>query len=356
MSNFVQVRFATTGSAVSQVNHDFRLTKPNYLRDSMFHNSWNNHYFGYDPKQVKTRVKESYKEYNQIFRENHKKKYGKYRNLTKGKQSDFLSGVVTLSPSINEKLKSGKVTKDELEQAFNNSMKMIQNKINTILDEEIELFSVVLHYDEKTPHIHFAFANHTKQGESVHMKLKSYGRTYFQDLVGEAFKDLGYVRGNKKSTARNLKVGEMHQVEIKNYIAQIKGLIKKLQEKKKDLKELISLKQNKVKLKEQLDQIDLVIRNSRILIKENINRESLEKQIPVLEEKIFDIEQLENKLTVFQTLKTSTISTVKSKNTEEKNRGINISKQEILDHLKPKNRIENTVQELIKKNSSTYKE
>ncbi|RXK14570.1 hypothetical protein CP965_03745 [Halarcobacter mediterraneus] len=155
MADYVQVRFETCSSSLRQINHDFRLSKVSYLRDNMFHNKYKNSYMKYDSNIVKQKVKKSYNEYNKIFRENHKKKHGNYRNLTKGKQSDFLSGIITLSPSINDKLENKVLTKTQLEKYFRQAIKNIQLEIKKAVGEDIELFYSVIHYDEKTPHMHF---------------------------------------------------------------------------------------------------------------------------------------------------------------------------------------------------------
>ena len=67
MSNYVQVRFQTSPSSVASINHDFRLSKVTYLRNNMFHNKWENQYFGYNPKNVKINAKQSFDEYNKIY-------------------------------------------------------------------------------------------------------------------------------------------------------------------------------------------------------------------------------------------------------------------------------------------------
>lgn len=281
----VQVRFGTTCRTIQSINHDFRIAKPNYLRDNMYHNKFDNIYFGYDPKQLKQEAKKSFDEYNQLYKKKH------HRNLQKGKQSDHLTGVITLSPIINEWIEQGKVTKKELEKSFTDSVPLIQDKIHTILsDDSIKLSHYVIHYDEKTPHMHFAFNNHTKNGEAVWHNLKKSGRlSEFQDIVASTFKDIGLERGDRKSTAKHLSVRQMHEEEIKQLKKDIQDHIKQLQAQKKNLKKTVK---DKEQLKSELDSIDSSIKQARLELKnESLTLESLTKEKEELETTIHHIKE-----------------------------------------------------------------
>lgn len=264
----VQIRFQTSSSSIRNVNHDFRITKPSYLRDDMFHNQWDNLYFNFNPHDVKNRIKKSYDEYNQLY----KQKHG--RNLQKGKQSDLLIGIVTLSPIVNDWLKKEQLSKEELEKCFNASIPRIQKKIKDILGEELELFSYVIHYDEKTPHLHCSFSNHTRAGESAFHNIKLSQRlNEFQDVVADVFKEIGLERGDRKSQTKHMSVRQMHQEELK----QLQKDIKRLQSNKKVLKSEV---EDKERLREQLDEIDKTIRVKRNTIKDlKLKKDSLENEI-----------------------------------------------------------------------------
>jgi hypothetical protein len=281
----VQVRFATTCKTIQSINHDFRIANPNYLRDNMHHNKFDNIYFGYDPKQLKQQAKKSFDEYNQLYKKKH------HRNLQKGKQSDHLTGVITLSPIINEWIEQGKITKEQLEKSFTDSIPLIQDKIHTILnDESIKLSHYVIHYDEKTPHMHFAFNNHAKNGEAVWHNLRKSGRlSEFQDIVASTFKDIGLERGDRKSTAKHLSVRQMHEEEIKQLKKDIQDHIKQLQAQKKNLKKTV---EDKKQLKSELDSIDSSIKKARIELKnESLSLESLTKEKEELETTINTIKK-----------------------------------------------------------------
>lgn len=291
----VQVRFATTSKTIQSINHDFRIAKPNYLRDNMYHNKFDNIYFGYDPKQLKQQAKKSFDEYNQLY----KKKY--HRNLQKSKQSDHLTGVITLSPIINEWIEQGKVTKEQLEKSFTESIPLIQDKIHNILgDDSIKLSHYVIHYDEKTPHMHFAFNNHTKNGEAVWYNLRKSGRlSEFQDIVASTFKDIGLERGDRKSTAKHLSVRQMHEEEIKQLKKDIQDHIKQLQSQKKNLKKTV---EDKKQLKSELDSIDSSIKKARLELKnESLTLESLTKEKEELETTIHTIKEDKPTIDIKQT-------------------------------------------------------
>lgn len=264
----VQIRFQTSSSAIRNVNHDFRITKPNYLRDNMYHNKWDNLYFDFNPQHVKSCIKKSYDEYNQLYKQNHG------RNLQKGKQSDLLIGVITLSPIVNGWLKKGQVSKEELEKCFIDSIPKVQEKINDILGNKLELFSYVIHYDEKTPHLHFSFSNHTSSCESGFYKIKLSKRlNEFQDVVADIFKEIGLERGDRKSQTKHMSVRQMHQEELK----QLQKNIKTLQSNKKILKGEI---EDKKQLKERLDEIDNTIREKRNIIKDlKSKKDNLENEL-----------------------------------------------------------------------------
>lgn len=293
MSNYVQVRLQTSSSFTASINHDFRLSKVNYLRDNMFHNKWKNQYFNYEAKEVKKRAKQSFNEYNKLFSDNHLSKYGKRRKITKGKQSDYLTGVITLSPSVNDKLANKALSKDELESCFTEALQKVKLLLENEVEDELKVFSHVIHYDEKTPHLHFAFSNHTKIGEAVYYKLRTSKNKILskcQDEVGKAFNKIGFVRGivKDKTNATHKSLRQMHDTEIielkakkmklkeenellekfKKEQVELKEQIKSLKEEKKQIKSYVnSLDLSATIAKSELDKIDIKIKELRKVIK-----------------------------------------------------------------------------------------
>ncbi len=263
MSHFVQTRFQTSSSSTSSIDHDFRLVKVSYLREDMWHNKFENQYFVYKPEVVKQEAKNSFNEYNKLYSDAHFEKYKKRRDLKVGRQSDFLTGIVTLSNSINEKLENAIVTKEELDKLFFDSVLEVKKEVENEIGEEIKLFHVVVHYDEKTPHCHFAFSNHTKKGEAAFYKLrmsKNKPLSKCQDSVGKVFEKIAFLRGKKKELtgARHKSVREMHDAERLELVEKNELLRLKLIEKEQELAnkeiEIQKISDDLLKLKKNLSQ------------------------------------------------------------------------------------------------------
>lgn len=319
MSEFVQIRFQTTAKSVGYINHDFRLSKVNYLRDDMWHNKHCiNNYFNFNSQSVKQVVKSSYNEYNKLF----KAKYN--RNMRKGHQSDFLSGVITLSNTINEKLESGEINQEQLDQLFYDSLLSVKDDIEQEINQELELFYIVTHYDEKTPHCHFALSNHTKQGEAVYNKLRNKKGflSKAQDKVGKVFNQIGFKRGIKKeiTQAQHMSVRQMHEEEIKelekrkdklNYFIEKQEQVKlEIEEQKLEIKQLQTYKkelkndtENRKELKHKLDDIDRQIKGIREDIKDYKEFDTtIKKTLTILDElnTNLDDEEIEELINTFK--------------------------------------------------------
>jgi len=291
----VQIRFQTCSNPIRNVNHDFRVSKPNYLRDDMWHNKFENMYFNFQVDQVKEQMKKSYYDYN----EKYKKRVG--RNLQKGRQSDLLTGVITLSPIVNEWLADEKISKIDLDKCFIESMPKVEKKIEEIIGTKVQTFSYVIHYDEKTPHLHFSFSNHTNNGESIFHKIKLSGRlNEFQDVVAEVFKDVNLERGDRKSKAKHLSVRRMHEEEIKA----LKIDIKNIQNQKREIKS--NLEKSKEQKKDELDKLDIEIKSNRTVI------ENLSKSIDIRKEK-----KIENSQFLRSKIKTNTKEIIDSSDSKE---------------------------------------
>ena len=278
----VMIRFETASKkrSISLINHDFRIRKPNYLRDNMYHNKFENLYFNFSANKSKELSKKSYDEYNELYKKKHK------RNLRIDKNSDFLTGVIITSNIVNDWLENQKISKKELEECFINSIPMIEDKIKEILGEKLKLFHYVIHYDEKTPHLHFAFSNHTSKGEAAFYKIKKSGRlNEFQDVVADVFKDIELERGERKSKAKHLNIVQMHKEEIKSLQSEIKDI----QSFKKSIKS--DIEKTKEQKKKELDELDIEIKTKRALINDLKTDIQNKKQVQVsqvkdLEEKI----------------------------------------------------------------------
>jgi hypothetical protein len=233
MSKYVQARFESymPSKALNAIDHDYRQKAPDYLRDEHFHNSLENHVFGMqNSTNVKRAMHEDRETANEAFYQKNQ------RNLRANRDSSYLAAVVTLSNTVIEELERGEITEAELNETFERTAERMRREISEICGEDVRMYYGVVHYDEKTPHLHIAFNNRTEDGSSVYHLLKQNG--YFsrvQDMVGEEFQHLGYERGVKKSEtrAKHLNIRKMHEAEINT----LREQIKQLQAEKKDIQE-----------------------------------------------------------------------------------------------------------------------
>lgn len=277
MSQFAQARNQTSSNSKRNSEHDFRIKKPNYLRDSAYHNAWKNQYFGFDAKEVQSRMRASWNSYNSLFRKRLANENKQVRNLTIGKQSDILETIITLSPKINEMLENQELSKEDLEEIFKESAKNAIEHYEDIIGEPIEVFSYVIHYDEKTPHLHLQMANHTSTGHSIHQQIKkSEYQSKLQDVIAEPFNQIGFTRGVKKSKARHLSVREMHAAEINQQKEELENLKNQIQLHKKEIKAQEISSSSK---KEELDKLDILLKSTRQTIKTVKNMSVLDAKI-----------------------------------------------------------------------------
>ena len=235
----------------------------------------------------------------------YKKRLG--RNPQKGKASAFMNGIITLSNSINEMLENKEVTPTELNLLFKEALDNQLDKIEDITGTRPKLIEYSIHYDEKTPHLHYLTTNYDEKGRSLHHKLKTSKRlSELQDQAGEDFMPIGFERGQKKGFVKPLSIAEMHQIEIKNQKEELKALkyefrdiIKEIKEHKKELKSTIS---DKEELKEELKYLDKQLKFARETIKsENMSIDTLKQEksrlrqdMSFLEEKIDTLEKTQN--------------------------------------------------------------
>lgn len=241
MANYAQTRVAPTSKGGTSVDHDLRIRRPNYLRNNMFHNQFKNIYSNNNATKLRAEIKT----YENEFKDLYKKRLG--RNPQKGKASAFIEGVITLSNSINEMLENEEVSYEELNLLFKNALDNQLDKIEEITGTRPKLIEYAIHYDEKTPHLHYLCTNYDQNGRSLHHNLKTSKKLHqLQDQVGEDFKSIGFVRGEKKGFTIPLSIAQMHEKEIKS-----------LEKEKEELKEDVEvLEKETEELKEELTTIE----------------------------------------------------------------------------------------------------
>ena len=237
MKDFLSVRlkslYTNTGktSAVSQLFHDLRIRKPDYIKDPEVRLYFPGEVGKETPVELREedierlrKRKDALQEYLQgVEMQMHER----FENMERGKNKQhqswqantkpFSSGVLTFSELANA------VDKDEL---WEHGLKAIQ-----ALGEKykIKVLWVALHTDEKTPHFHYMFENlDSKTCRTFQSKLGRDGCSKLQTFFGEQLQPLGFKRGIKKklSGAEHQDVMESHFIAREKLKAEVKTLEK----------------------------------------------------------------------------------------------------------------------------------
>ena len=235
MKDFLSVRlkslYTTSGktSAVSQLFHDLRIRKPDYIQDPAVRL-----YFpgvvgketpvelkGEDIERLKKR-KDGLKKYLQDVE---MKMHERFESMERGKNKQhqswqvntkpFSSGVLTFSELVNT------VDKDELWEYGLKAIQALGEKY------KIKVLWVALHTDETTPHFHYMFENlDSKTCRTFQSKLGRNGCSKLQTFFGEQLQPLGFRRGIKKklSGTRHQDVMESHFIAREKLKAEVKTL------------------------------------------------------------------------------------------------------------------------------------
>ena len=214
------------------------------------------------------------------------------RNLT-NQQASWMEGVFTFSEAIKSDL-GNKYTIEELSRVANNCAQDLAKQTGS------ELKYLVLHQDETTLHFHFALKNFDENGHSIFHKIKHKEiLAKIQDLGFKHFGELGMDRGiSKEITGKNYQnitnYYKQQQIELKAIIQSLQVEVKQIQSNKKDI--LNNLDLTKQQKKEELDKLDLDLKNLRNTIGEykDIKNENDEK----LKLKVEELKTLNNDINV----------------------------------------------------------
>ena len=236
MKDFLSVRlkslYTTSGktSAVSQLFHDLRIRKPDYIQDPAVRL-----YFpgvvgketpvelrGEDIERLRKR-KDALQEYLQgVEMQMHER----FESMERGKNKQhqrwqmntkpFSSGVLTFSELANTV---------DIEELWKYGLKAIQ-----AIGEKykIKVLWVALHTDETTPHFHYMFENLDSDGRTFQSKLGRDGCSKLQTFFGEQLQPLGFRRGIKKklSGTKHQDVMESHFIAREKAKDEVKSLKK----------------------------------------------------------------------------------------------------------------------------------
>ena len=266
MSNTVSIRIKgnSTSKSCNQLAHDMRIKSVDYLKSETQKNLLvakdENIIFSQSKTnqdkflELKNIMLKSAEEQKQI----HEKSIGQKSQV----KNYFIDGIITFSSDMKKDFwdnqdKFRKLAKDTLDD--------ISKKYG------IKLLHYTIHLDEKTPHIHFNFENINRStGKSVQRYITKLDLKQLQTDVGKRWEEMGYKRGKENSKAKHYSVAIGHQKE------ELENLKKQIQAQKKLIKQQDISSQEK---KEELDQLDIVLKRTRTKIKEIKSLTVLDRQI-----------------------------------------------------------------------------
>ena len=235
MKDFLSVRleslYRITGkhSAVSQLFHDLRIRKPDYIKEPAVRLYFPGAVGKETPVELREKDveglrkrKDALEKYLQsVEMQMHERFESVERGKNKQHQSwqantkPFSSGVLTFSELANT------VDKDELWEQGLKAIQALGEKYN------IKVLWVALHTDETTPHFHYMFENlDSKTCRTFQSKLGRDGCSKLQTFFGEQLQPLGFQRGIKKklSGVEHQDVMESHFIareKVKNEVIQL---------------------------------------------------------------------------------------------------------------------------------------
>ena len=227
MKDFLSVRlesvYTNTGkpSAVSQLFHDLRIRKPDYIKEPAVRLYFPGVVGKETPVELREKDVEGLRKrkdaLEKYLQSVEMQMHERFENMERGKNKQrqswqantipFSSGVLTFSELVNT------VDKDELWEHGLKAIQALGDKYN------IKVLWVALHTDETTPHFHYMFENlDADKCRTFQSKLGRDGCSKLQTFFGEALKPLGFRRGIKKKLS-----GAEHQdIMESNFIAREK--------------------------------------------------------------------------------------------------------------------------------------
>ena len=235
MKDFLSVRlesvYTNTGkpSAVSQLFHDLRIRKPDYIKEPAVRLYFPGVVGKETPVELREKDVEGLRKrkdaLEKYLQSVEMQMHERFENMERGKNKQhqswqantkpFSSGVLTFSELVNT------VDKDELWEYGLKAIQALGDKYN------IKVLWVALHTDETTPHFHYMFENlDSKTCRTFQSKLGRDGCSKLQTFFGEQLQPLGFRRGIKKklSGAAHLDVMESHFIareKVKNEVIQL---------------------------------------------------------------------------------------------------------------------------------------
>jgi len=226
--------------------------------------------------------------------------YVQYKRLKEGKKA-FRRNT---NPAVEFIIAFDKEARDFVNNPQNwEELDKRAKKFIKTLEEKFGIKAVVgvRHSDETTTHYHILFMNYSfKQGKTFTKVFKSKREfSQLQDLVAEAFKDLGFERGEKydpnKHTHKQIhkSIWELHKElpkEIEQKRQELKALEELIEQRKKEAEALKELKRKKEQLEKEIEELKMI--EARI----SERRKLLEKLLQEEEAKRSELEDLEEQI------------------------------------------------------------
>jgi hypothetical protein len=236
MRNFLNVRleslYRITGkhSAVSQLFHDLRIRKPDYIKEPAVRLYFPGEVGKETPVELREedierlrKRKDALQEYLQgVEMQMHER----FENMERGENKQHQRWQANTKPFSSGVLPFSELARNvDIDKLWEYGLKSIQ-----ALGEKykIKVLWVALHTDETTPHFHYMFENLNADGRTFQRQLGRDGCSKLQTFFGEQLEPLGFRRGIKKklSGAEHQDVMESHFIAREKLKAEVKTLEK----------------------------------------------------------------------------------------------------------------------------------
>lgn len=236
MKDFLSVRlkslYTNTGktSAVSQLFHDLRIRKPEYIKEPAVRLYFPGEVGKETPVELREedverlrKRKDSLKKY---LKDVEMQMHERFENLERGKNKQRQSWQFNTKPFSSGVLTFSELARNvDIDKLWEYGLKSIQ-----ALGEKykIKVLWVALHTDETTPHFHYMFENLNADGRTFQRQLGRDGCSKLQTFYGKQMEPLGFRRGIKKklSGAEHQDVMESHFIAREKAKDEVKSLKK----------------------------------------------------------------------------------------------------------------------------------
>lgn len=288
MPNYICIRTEVmeTGEAKAELSHDLRLRVPGHLATEpntwiQFYDTCNNVSQRITSEQARSDIESSRELLYQYIEDRAQEEIARNKEFKRhrgGKElkNTFVRGLLTFTPD-------GLVGVDQnvLDTAATDTLQKICEKLN------VHPVYIAKHFDESTIHYHYIIEACDKDtGRSRACNLDDETCSALQDIGGECFKHLGFVRGEKKSVtgAKHLKLKQMHIREREELEQQLNALHSSVEAVQTELEGLHN----------ECDMLDMQLTKQNVELAEKENKkksleeekENIEKEIAALKDRL----------------------------------------------------------------------